>query len=364
MTKRTYKHSAYWYAYHYGWTYSESNSCAGRYLDIHSYRPKEVSYRQKTERRPSFAAIHPQGCDYLHDNSIEHKDGEWNSKNWFRRQDAGKLLDSTFNPLLFGVCIAMDIGIAMRDSIEKLADPKERDKIKRELIRDLRIVRRPFYYFRETQRRRQLAAERRKIVRRRTTAPEPTPESIMSAWKNRKTSREAMIRLGGMLDDLSCYVDSCLKFDVDGTVVGRNGGIRGWLDEHIPELTPKYKTLMRYKAMATRLRQATGTSDPKPTCVLLEETPRHEAVAEILAEPEPVFSRVFAMLEHRLSPETVLLDTVKSRSRGRSRGDENAKERRSSESIQQTKRMSHRTDKPRTSKAKGALHRNSRRGPK
>ena len=117
-----------------------------------------------------------------------------------------------------------------------------------------------------------------------------------------------MIRLGGMLHDLECYVDNCLRFDESGEVVGRNGGIRGWLKENLPELSPKYKTLMRYKAMAIRLRQATGTKDPTPTSALLDKTPRHAVVKEILSSPEPVFDRVFKKLDHILSPETVLLD--------------------------------------------------------
>ena len=55
----------------------------------------------------------------------------------------------------------------------------------------------------------------------------------------------------------------------------------------------------------------TGTKDPKPTAALLDETPRHEAVTAILADATPVFSRVFAALEHAISPETVFLDAQK-----------------------------------------------------
>ena len=279
----TYRHSAYWYAYHYGWTHSEAETYTGKYLDIHSYRPR-------MKERP---------------------DGEWRGKDWFAWRNAEKQLDSTFNPIMLGVCIAMDIGVAMRDTVRMIADPTERDRMKRELMRDLRIVRRPFYYAREKERRRMLAAERRKTRRRRTTAPMPTPEEVMSAWNARKESREAMIRLGGMLHDLECYVDNCLRFDDSGDVVGRNGGIRGWLKENLPELSPKYKTLMRYKAMAIRLRQATGTKDPTPTSALLVANPRNVVVVELLAEPEPVFSRMFDELEQMLSPETVLLDAPK-----------------------------------------------------
>jgi hypothetical protein len=184
--------------------------------------------------------------------------------------------------------------------------------MKRELMRDLRHVRRPFYYAQEVERRRSLAIERRKIHRRRTTAPMPTPEELLKAWNERKSSRKAMIILGGMMHDLECYVDNCLRFDEAGNVVGRNGGIRGWIAENVPELMPKYKTLMRYKALAVRIRQATETKDPKPTSKLLVK-PFHNVVKTIFTENEPVFSHVFASLEHMLSPQTVMLDEPKRR---------------------------------------------------
>jgi len=283
MARERYRHSAYWYAYHYGWTYSEAGSYTGRYLDLHTYRPR-------MKERPG---------------------GEWHSKDWFAWRNAPKEIDSTFNPLLLGVAIAMDIGVAMRDGVRTLADPQERERMRQELMRDLRIVRRPFYYARETERRRRLATERRKIKRRRTTAPMPTPEDVMAAWEARKESREAMVRLGGMLQDLECYVDNCLRFDDSGNVVGRNGGIRGWIRENVPELFPKYKTLMRYKAMAVRLRQATSTNDPTPTSALLDAKRRHEVVEKVVMRDDPVFEHLFIDLEHLLSPNTVLLHPAK-----------------------------------------------------
>ena len=280
--RKKYHHSAYYYAYHYGWTYSEARTYTGKYLDMHTYRPR-------MRERP---------------------DGEWNSKDWFKYQSSPKEFDSTFNPLMLLACAAVDIGIAMRDTVSKLADPVERDRMKRELMRDLRRIRRPFYYAREVERRRELAIARRKINRRRTTSPMPTPEDLLKAWDERKTSREAMIRLGGMIHDLECYVDNYLKIDENGKVVGRNRGIRGWLRDNMPELSPKYKTLMRYKALAVRLRQVTETKDPKPTSKLLKK-PYHEAVKTILADERPVFSHVFGALEYMLAPETVMLDAPK-----------------------------------------------------
>ena len=290
MHRKKYEHSAYYYAYRYGWTYSEARTLAGRYMDRHTYRPR-------MRQRP---------------------DGEWSGKEWFRWQNSSKEIDSTFNPFIAATLAAVDIGIAMRDTLRSIADPVGRDRMKRELMRDLRRVRRPFYYAREVERRRSLAIERRKIRRRCTTAPMPTPEDLLKAWNGRKTSRKAMILLGGIMHDLECYVDNCLRFDEYGNVVGRNGGIRGWLKENVPELFPKYKTLMRYKALAVRLRQATDTKDPKPTSKLLEK-PLHNVLATILAEEEPVFSRVYAAVEHMLLPQTVMLDAPKWRKEKRRR---------------------------------------------
>ena len=290
MHRKKYEHSAYYYAYRYGWTYSEARTLAGKYLDQHTYRPR-------MRQRP---------------------DEEWSDKEWFKWRKSSKEIDSTFNPFLFAACAAVDIGIAMRETVRAIADPLERDRMKRELMRDLRRVRRPFYYAQEVERRRSLAIERRKIRRRRTTAPMPTPEVLLKAWNERKSSRKAMILLGGMMHDLECYVDNCLRFDEAGNVVGRNGGIRGWIAENVPELLPKYKTLMRYKALAVRIRQATETKDPKPTSKLLVK-PLHSAVATILAEEAPVFAHVFTTIEHMLSPATVMLDAPKRREEKRRR---------------------------------------------
>ena len=267
MARTRYSHSAYWYAKNYGYTRSDRATFAERYVDYCT--------------RPARG-----GGTYLQD----------------------------FNPLLLGIYAMMDVGVAVKRDVDTLRDPVERDRIRREMVQGLRSLRRPFYYARETERRRRLAAQRRKVNRRYTTAPAPTPEAILAAWKARKESREAMVRLGGMLHDLECYVDNCLKIDDSGAVVGRNGGIRGWIRENLPELSPRYKTLMRYKALAIRLRQATDTRDPTPTSALLEGK-RHEAVEEILSDPAPVFSRVFAALEHRLSPDTVFLDPAQRISR-------------------------------------------------
>ena len=223
--------------------------------------------------------------------------------------------------LLLSATLAYDIGMAMADGVRRLADPGERARMAADFRREMRILRRPFYYRRETERRRLLAAERRKLHRRRTDAPMPTPEALLDLWNRRKASKENMILLGGMLHDLECYVDNGLRIDADGAVVGRNRGIRGWLAENLPELSAHYKTLMRYKAMAIRLRQATGTEDPKPTAALLDETPPHEVVAEIREDFRTTFSSIEDILAERLDPERVLGET-----RAMTRADEGLKQ--------------------------------------
>ena len=128
------------------------------------------------------------------------------------------------------------------------------------------------YYARDNARRRALAAERRKIRRRTTSSPCPTPDGFREAFARTKESAEAKVRFGGMVHDLACHVDSCLRYDGAGNIVGRNGGIRAWIAENVPELSPRYKTIMRYKALAMRVRQLAGISDPLPTSALLDGT--------------------------------------------------------------------------------------------
>ena len=129
------------------------------------------------------------------------------------------------------------------------------------------------YYARDNARRRALAAERRRIARRTTLNPRPTPEALRAAFAARGASPEAKVRLGGLLEDLECHVDNCLRFGPDGEIIGRNGGVKAWLREHAPGLSGHYKTLMRYKALAKRLRQAAGISDPVPASTVFDGPP-------------------------------------------------------------------------------------------
>ena len=144
------------------------------------------------------------------------------------------------------------------------------------------------YYAADNARRRRLAAERRRITRRRTTSPCPTPDEFREAFAHARDSDEARLRFGGMVHDLECHVDNCLRFGPDGGIVGRNGGIRAWIAANAPELSPKYKTIMRYKALARHLRQAVGLRDPVPTSAVLPSAafPAGQAAAGTAAARE------------------------------------------------------------------------------
>ena len=312
------RHSAYWYAKNCGWTYSEAPSLAAQYIDLHFGVPGEWKGVYGGDFSDSNADGVRGGGTYDHpkfDRAVKklarERVGACGGRGGFSPRFGGgyeDILAPDFNPLLFAALIAADIGIAVGNEVRKLRDPEERARMRRELMRNLRIVRRPFYYARETARRRQLAAERRKLKSRTTYAPEPPPAQILDAWNRRKDSKEDMIRLGGMLQDLECYVDNRLRFDAHGNVVGRNGGILGWLRKTLPELAPKYKTLMRYKAMVIRLRQATATEDPEPTERMMAAPPPHPVVAEILADPRNTFESIEEHLRRALSPDEVLAD--------------------------------------------------------
>ena len=132
-------------------------------------------------------------------------------------------------------------------------------------------LRRPLYYAAENARRRALAEERRKVRRRTTTNLCPTKEAIFDAWQHIKDSHAAVIRFGSLLEDLECYLDNSLRRDEAGVIIGRNPGVKGWLRVHLPALHMRYTTVMRYKAAAKKLRQATELKDPMPASVIVAE---------------------------------------------------------------------------------------------
>ena len=161
-----------------------------------------------------------------------------------------------------GVTLAIELGLAVGGAFAVWA-------AMRVLDRYLHDLRRPMYYEGERERRRALSAERRRIRRRRTLNARPSLDAIRAALSRAKGSPAGAIRLGALLEDLECYVDNSLRFDRCGRIAGRRGGIRRYLQENAEDLYRRYKTLMRYKALSKRFRQAAGVADPIPADRLL-----------------------------------------------------------------------------------------------
>jgi hypothetical protein len=150
----------------------------------------------------------------------------------------------------------------------------------------LRKIRRPGYYEREKARRQALAHERHGTRRRTTLNPIPTPEALLAQFKRIHRNPREMLVFGSMLEDLEAYVDNSLVRDVDGTIIGRNGGIKQWLRENCAELGKRYHTVMRYKALAKRFKQAIDLEDPVPVTYAIAAA---EAPLEIVAgDPQTV----------------------------------------------------------------------------
>lgn len=105
--------------------------------------------------------------------------------------------------------------------------------------------------------RRRLRAARKKSTRR-----PPSPETLVAAWGKAHRSLEWRLRIGSMLADLEPVVDQSYIRDETGTIVGRQPGIRGWLDAHCPVVALHYKTAMGYKAVANRFRLAISLPEP------------------------------------------------------------------------------------------------------
>ena len=156
----------------------------------------------------------------------------------------------------------------------------------RTLDAHIRRLRRPTYYETERARRLGLAEERRRIRRRSTTSPCPTPDMLRAAFEQARSSTVSMIRFGSMLEDLECFVDNSVVWsEGEGRIVGRRGGIRQWLRENTPDLSERYKTVMKYKALAKKFRQAVGVSDPVPAAAVLPlDTPEGNETEKMKGE--------------------------------------------------------------------------------
>lgn len=164
-----------------------------------------------------------------------------------------------------------------------------------------RKARRPAYYPAERARRLALAAERRRIRHRTTTNPRPAARALREQFARAKSSPLEMIRFGSMVEDLECHVDNRLQFSAPGVISGRNGGVKRWLQSHCAPLYGRYSTVMRYKQLARKFRQALGIADPTPASSVLDS----DAAAALFAEAGGTCAGLTRALDARLDPALV-----------------------------------------------------------
>ena len=123
----------------------------------------------------------------------------------------------------------------------------------------------------------------------------PTPEMLRKYWLESRKSLEGKLLLGSLMGDLAVTVDASYVRGDDGEIVGRQGGIKGWLDRNAPDMMRHYKTLMHYKAVADKFRvycgvqepdgaeEALGLTIPEHAATALQNRERHPKAAELLA---------------------------------------------------------------------------------
>lgn len=125
----------------------------------------------------------------------------------------------------------------------------------------------------------------------------PTAEQLTAQWTASRTSLEGKLLLGAMMGDLESAVDNAYIRDASGEIVGRRPGIRGWLDVHCPALSRHYKTLMRYKAMADKMKMF-ASSGPAGNAAPADSPPEAERRQQPEQEPVPVLVPDIAVRFH------------------------------------------------------------------
>jgi len=108
--------------------------------------------------------------------------------------------------------------------------------------------------------------------------PAPTGDEVREQFEKARGRGkvEEKIRLGSMLLDAEATTDSSLIRDGDGEIVGRNGGLRGWIFDNCPELLPHYAALTGYRRLAWEARDSEDLFDPMPAELLLAADPEVE----------------------------------------------------------------------------------------
>ena len=112
----------------------------------------------------------------------------------------------------------------------------------------------------------------------------PKPEAVEAQWELLRAHRDLIeaLRFGGMLLNISQYVDCSAIYGRGKHIVARNPGLKGWLRENCREIN--YVTAMSYRKLAQTTCQAIGLPEFLPLEWVMPGTEAQDATREINPE--------------------------------------------------------------------------------
>ena len=112
----------------------------------------------------------------------------------------------------------------------------------------------------------------------------PKPEAVEAQWELLRAHRDLIeaLRFGGMLLNISQYVDCSAIYGRGKHIVVRNPGLKGWLRENCREIN--YVTAMSYRKLAQTTCQAIGLPEFLPLEWVMPGTEAQDATREINPE--------------------------------------------------------------------------------
>ena len=112
----------------------------------------------------------------------------------------------------------------------------------------------------------------------------PKPEAVEAQWELLRAHRDLIeaLRFGGMLLNISQYVDCSAIYGRGKHIVAHNPGLKGWLRENCREIN--YVTAMSYRKLAQTTCQAIGLPEFLPLEWVMPGTEAQDATREINPE--------------------------------------------------------------------------------
>jgi len=112
------------------------------------------------------------------------------------------------------------------------------------------------------------------IMRVWSTGKCPTGPELVAAWAAKGNSQKDFIALLSILGELACFVDFSLEHKGGfGSIGGRRGGLKAFLEREAPELASRYKSVSRYMSLAKRFKETFNYYPPAALSLLHPDLP-------------------------------------------------------------------------------------------